>query len=93
MLKVWLVAALAVAVSAPALAVDKDSDEGTAATTKEKKICRTEAITGSLIGKRRVCMTEKEWAHLQAETKRGMDRFQDTAAGGANIANNPGPGG
>lgn len=69
--KVLLAAALAVAVSAPALAKDEDSE----AAPKEKKICRTETITGSLVAKHRICMTKAEWDQMAAAAKKQMDDY------------------
>lgn len=33
---------------------------------KEKKVCRREAVTGSIIGTRSVCHTKTEWAAIDA---------------------------
>jgi hypothetical protein len=71
-LKYLLAATLAIAVAAPALASDdKDQDA-----PKEKKICRTERVTGSLVAQRRVCMTQAEWNKLAAETKKDLEDIQ-----------------
>jgi hypothetical protein len=81
--KVLLAAALAVAVSAPALAEDKDSDKdnGTAAPApKEKKICRNETVTGSLVAKRRICMTAAQWEELAQKTRKKIDDYTKDAA-------------
>jgi hypothetical protein len=80
------------ALAAPAVAADKDQ-KSTQDAPKEKKICRTETVTGSLITKRRICMTQAEWNDLAARTKKGFDETIDQAAGGTNVQNNPGPGG
>jgi hypothetical protein len=80
--KVLLAAALVVAVSAPALADDKakDGDKNVAAPAKEKKICRNETATGSLVAKRRICMTAAEWDELSQKTRRNIDDFTKDAA-------------
>jgi hypothetical protein len=80
-LKILLAAALAVAVSAPALADDKakDNDKSTEA-PKEKKICRNETTTGSLVTKRRICMTAAEWDELSQKTRKNIDDFTKDAA-------------
>jgi hypothetical protein len=81
MKKVLLAAAVAVAVSAPALAEDKAKDNGNAAPEqKEKKICRNETVTGSLVAKRRVCLTAAEWQELSQKTKQNIDNFTKAAA-------------
>jgi predicted secreted protein len=71
-LGITLAAVLAVAVSAPALA----KDDGDKAPVKEKKICRTEKVTGSLVAKRRICMTKAEWDKLAMETKKDLEDIQ-----------------
>ena len=76
-LRIALATALALAVSAPALA----KDEANGATTKEKKVCRTENVTGSLIGKRRVCLTQAEWDKVAAETKKNLDEYGSRMGG------------
>jgi hypothetical protein len=76
--KFLLAAALAMAVSAPALA--KDEGNGGAG-PKEKKVCRTENVTGSLIGKRRVCLTQAEWDKVAAETKKNLDEYGSKMGG------------
>jgi hypothetical protein len=79
--KVLLAAALAVAVSAPALAADKDNDKGNGTSApKEKKICRNETTTGSLVAKRRICMTAAEWDELSQKTRKNIDDFAKDAA-------------
>jgi hypothetical protein len=77
--KLVLAAALAIGMSAPVLA--KDEDKASGATTKEKKVCRTEAVTGSLIGKRRICLTQAEWDKVAAETKKNLDEYGSRMGG------------
>jgi hypothetical protein len=81
--KLLLAATVALAVSAPALAGDKDksADKDTSAeAAKEKKICRTETVTGSLVSKRRICMTAAEWNELASKSKQNVDNFTKDAA-------------
>lgn len=69
----YLLAAIStLAVAAPTMAADKDqkSDRDP---PKEKKICRTETITGSLIARQRICKTQAEWDDLAANTKKQVD--------------------
>ncbi len=40
----------------------------------EKKICRTEATTGSLLRKKRTCLTQAQWDRIAEETKENMRR-------------------
>lgn len=67
----------------PAIAADTDNPE--VQTKKPKKIvdrrhpdyvrCRTEPIIGSLARKRRVCMTNKEWAAYNETGSRNSKEF------------------
>jgi hypothetical protein len=92
--KVLLAATLAFAISAPGLAGDKAEQKDEKQTErKEKKICRTETVTGSLVAKRRICMTQAQWDELSSSTKKGLDDTYRNAAGGANPSFNPGPAG
>lgn len=85
-LKVLMAATLAFAVSAPVLAAD-DSDTQNA--PKEKKICRTETVTGSLVSKRRICMTRQEWDKLAADTRKNIDNFANRQSGIPGAGSNP----
>ncbi len=69
-----LATTLAFAIAAPALAADGDKDA-----PKEKKICRTERVTGSLVASRRICMTKAEWDELAARTKNDVEDIQRNA--------------
>jgi hypothetical protein len=75
-LKYLLAATLAIAVATPVLAAD---DPQASEAPKEKKICRTERTTGSLVAQRRICMTRAEWDKLAAETKRDVEDIQRNA--------------
>ncbi len=90
-----LAAVAAFAISAPAMAGDKDQNDAQNAelAPKEKKICRTESVTGSLIAKRRICKTQHEWDELAANTSKTLNdgsRRQNSGSegGSANGANN-----
>lgn len=65
-----VLAAVSFAVAAPALA-DNSSDAGKPA--KEKKVCRRETVTGSIVGARSVCHTRDEWASIDAANARQVD--------------------
>lgn len=88
-----LAAVAAFAVSAPVGARDHDKDKEQQVKAKpapkEKKICRTETVTGSLIAKRRVCRTQAQWDELAANTKRGIDEYTRLNAIGAPKCINP----
>lgn len=64
--------------AAPASAEDENVEKEP---KKEKKICRTEKVTGSLARKRRICMTEAEWDELAAKTKQSLDEYGSNASG------------
>jgi hypothetical protein len=72
-----LAASLAVAVSAPGFA----KDDGTASAPKEKKVCKTERVTGSLVSKRRICLTQDQWDKIAADTKKNMDEYGSRMGG------------
>ena len=76
--------ALAIAVTGTAAAQDPQDEA-----PPEKKICRTEKMTGSLTRRTRICLTETQWRELNARTQRGVQEMQQGAAGGTNPAQNP----
>jgi hypothetical protein len=53
-----------------------------AAGTDEKKICRTEKMTGSLTRVRRICLTAKEWDDLRHRTQQSFQDKVNGASGG-----------
>jgi hypothetical protein len=70
------VLALAGLLWAPAFA---EQGEQAKTAPKEKKICRTERVTGSLVAQRRVCMTAEEWDKLALETRKDLEDIQRNA--------------
>ena len=48
----------------------------------EKKICRSEKMTGSLTRVRRICLTAAEWDDLRRNTKHSFEDQVRGAAGG-----------
>jgi hypothetical protein len=42
----------------------------------EKKLCRAEDVTGSIIPKR-ICHTKSEWESIDQANRRGVDQFRD----------------
>jgi len=76
-----LILALGIA-SVPVAAQDEAQSEKQAENKKkQKKICRTEKVTGSLTRINRICLTRAEWDELAARTKKGVDELQGSAAG------------
>ena len=63
-------------IQAPALA----QETAAAKTAKEKKICKSEIVTGSVRTKR-ICYTKDQWAALEGRSKSELDRRrnEDTA--------------
>lgn len=72
----FLVTGVGVSAAAPEGEAKPEAD---ASAKKEKKICRSEKMTGSLTRVRRVCMTRAEWAELAESTNRALDRMGRTA--------------
>lgn len=88
--KVLVAVSLAIALSAPAFAKPESRDE---AAPKEKKICRTETVTGSLVSKRRICLTQAQWDEMAANTKKDINKLNRSEnlggeSGSGNGANN-----
>lgn len=79
MKKIAILALVAMISATGAVAAD---DERAADETKEKKICRSEKMTGSLTRVKRICMTEREWRELAANTKRSIDDLDNPIASG-----------
>jgi hypothetical protein len=52
---------------------------GEAAAKKEKKICKTEKMTGSLTRVRRICMTQSEWNRTAESMNRAVGRIATAA--------------
>jgi hypothetical protein len=86
--KILLAATLAIALSTPAMAGDKDESSEQQA-PKEKKICRTETVTGSLVSKRRVCLTKAEWDQLSQQARDSVNRFTSRSTGTPGTSSNP----
>ncbi len=51
--------------------------------------CRTESIIGSLARKRRVCMTNKEWAKVARQGNRDSRQFVEDGQAGMNQSSFP----
>jgi hypothetical protein len=51
---------------------------------QEKKVCKSEKMTGSLTRVRRICMTQREWDEVADASRRGvndLDRQQNINGG------------
>ena len=69
------VAILSAAMSGPVMANDDPAGAADPA-KKEKKICKNDAKTGSIMPKR-VCRTKAEWDQLSEQGKADLDRVRD----------------
>ena len=47
--------------------------------TEEKKVCRTERMTGSRIRATRICLTRQQWRRLGEVTEKAVDGLLDDA--------------
>jgi hypothetical protein len=54
----------------------------------EKKICRTDRMTGSLTRRTRICMTATQWRELSIRTNKGVGEMQGQGSGGQVVQNN-----
>jgi hypothetical protein len=68
-----MTAAFAVGSAAQAEEIAKAGD---ASPQEEKKICRTEQVTGSRTRRNRICLTKAEWDKLAADTQKNVSDFQ-----------------
>ena len=87
-IRLLLAPGLAIGLSSAAFAADDTNADTTP--VKEKKICRTETVTGSLVAKRRICLTKADWDKLAAETKREMDKYVSRENGSVPVTLGPG---
>ncbi len=82
-----IAALLVLTAVAGATAAAKDGEKPK--TEKPKLVCRTEAVTGSLLRKRRVCLTQQQWDELASNTKQDLDRFGNGLTSNAPSGTNP----
>lgn len=82
--------AIALAMIAVPATAQEAAQEAPADTAKqEKKICRSEKMTGSLTRRSRICLTAAEWRDFSIRNKRGLDDFNRSASGGKTCNPNP----
>ena len=55
----------------------------TPAPLPDRKICRSEASTGSMMPPKRICHLRSEWAAIDAANGRNVDTFRDRAQRGS----------
>ena len=66
---------LLLALPAPVLAADADEKQ------REKRICKREAATGSLVQAKRTCLTKREWRQSREQNRRIVDEWQNSIDG------------
>jgi hypothetical protein len=81
------IAALCVTLGSAAFAEDPQTPP------EEKKICRSEKMTGSLTRVRRICMTAREWDEMRLRSKHSLEDTVRDAAGGMETKPQAGAGG
>lgn len=74
----YMVATLALLTATGAMAKDKDQTADGA--KAEKKVCRSEGVTGSLARVNKICMTKEEWNELSRQTHSDIDDLQHQGA-------------
>ena len=65
---------VAIAFAVPAVAQTATTTDSAPKPVKEKKICRREAQTGSILGSSAICHTKAEWAKIDAQNSDNADR-------------------
>jgi hypothetical protein len=75
-----ILAALALLTAGAASAQDAQSTQATQVAAKsEKKICRVEQMTGSLINRQRICMTQEGWDRLAEKSRQEVGSLERDA--------------
>lgn len=80
-MKILIPLAIAAFVAPMASVHAQDKQVAAATPAKEKKICRSYKVTGSLTRVQRICRTEEEWRLALENTKTGVDELQNGASG------------
>jgi hypothetical protein len=81
-----MTAAFAVGSAAQADEIAKAAD---ATPQEEKKICRTEQVTGSRTRRNRICLTKAEWDKVAADTQKNVNDFQNRTSATPQTASGP----
>lgn len=58
-------------------------------TAKEKVICKSDAVTGSRLKKKQICLTKSQWQSLADKTKQDIDNFSRASGASAPQRRNP----
>jgi len=78
------VAAFSAVAASPALA--GDDPKSAPEPVKEKKVCKSDNRTGSIMPKR-TCRTQEEWDRLTEQGKADMDRVRDAERSRSSVGN------
>jgi len=81
MRKVYLASAALLLMAAGAISAQEvQVGSGDDAAAQEKKICRSQRMTGSLTRTTRICLTKAQWDELNTRTRKSVD---DISRGGS----------
>lgn len=69
--------------STSAIAADTSSSDTTSTQPKEKKLCRKVAVTGTILGGKKVCRTRADWAAVDQANGDNATRARDGMSSGA----------
>jgi len=82
-MKILCIAASALVMTATgALAAGPQAEQPEQPAKQEKKVCKSEKVTGSLTRVRRTCMTQAQWDRLAEGTRDNVDDIIRDAARG-----------
>lgn len=71
---IYGIAAWAILVSGTGARAEESQNDNAA--RQEKRICKSEKMTGSLTRVRRTCLTQREWDRLAEGTRKGIDNLE-----------------
>ncbi|KRA83811.1 hypothetical protein [Altererythrobacter sp. Root672] len=87
-MKVGLFGAVMLLLSTGVMAQEAQTPPAEADAKQEKKICRTDRVTGSLTRSTRICLTRAQWQEVHRRTKQGLDDTVRQAGGGCQAPSN-----
>ena len=66
---------------------------GASGPAKDRRICRSTVVTGSRLGKRKICRTAREWAAADIASQQSVREMQRTGGHNGGVHSTPrGPG-
>lgn len=78
-MKTFIAGAVALLTATAAFAQNSSQSQASA-DPAEKKICKTERMTGSLTRSTRTCLTKAQWDQVAEETRRHVDQLDRNAS-------------